>query len=214
MENLKIYIKSSDIKKYMLLNSDKLKYKEALFLRYLDDTDKNTKEKYEMINIDACGRDLFSFDKYLYIISENHIIQTADIALMLVPALGLNSLFTGDINIDSSSICNFASLLDYNAGMEKVIKEAIERLRFYSKEYANSKNEIDYPIKEIGIFNDILGMYVKLRNYGIIAFNGSDFSLIGKNRCMEELDSYSNIYGAEPVEIIKEYAKELKEGHI
>lgn len=216
MENLRIFINSNDIKKYLLSHKDdkNLKYKEALFLKYLDDTNMYTKEKFEMGGIDTNNKELLTFEKYIELIKKSNNIETSDISLMLVPALGLNGLYTGDIDIGVKYIYNYARLLDENANMEKVIKEAIYRLRNYSKEYYNSMNKIDYPIKEIGIFNDTLGRYAKLRNIGVINYNGRDFSLIGKDRCEKELASYSEIYGSDAVEIIKDYTKELKKDYL
>ena len=212
MENLRIFINSNDIKKYLLSHKDdkNLKYKEALFLKYLDDTNMYTKEKFEMGGIDTNNKELLTFEKYIELIKKSNNIEVADISLMLVPALGLNGLYAGDIDIGVKYIYNYARLLDENANMEKVIKEAIYRLRNYSKEYYNSMNKIDYPIKEIGIFNDTLGRYVKLITLGLINFTGKDFSLIGKDRCEKELEIYSQIFGTEPVSIIREYVKNLK----
>lgn len=197
MKNLKIY--EENIDKYLLENKENLKYKELLFIKYLEN---NKDDKYD------------SFNDYLNNIKEKHSPDINDICLILVPALGLNSLYTGDTNIDQNYINNYARLLDDNADMEKVLKETIYRLRNISIEYASNHNDIDYPIKQIGIFNDILRRYVKLRCMGIIGEKSNDFSLIGKDRCKKELEVYSDIYGNDTVEIIKEYTKELKRDYL
>ena len=222
MRNLKIYINDKDVDKYLLLhkNDSNFKYKEALFLKYLDDTDDKTFEKTEMLlskSNDKLGfyerhnvKNLFSFEKYLELTSAGKFIDIKDICIMLVPALGLNSLYTGDIKIGLRYINNFSYLLDVDT--TSLIQEAVFRLRRYSKEYDNNldKSEIDLNLKRIGIFNDTLGNYARLRHLGIIDYREDDFSLIGKDRCNQELEMYSQIFGSEPVEIIKEYAKELK----
>ena len=215
MKNLKINIKEDDIKNYLLKHKDdeNIKYKEALFLKYLDDTSFDTEEKREIlgVNIDSTT---YNFNEYIANIKEKHSPSTEDISLILVPALGLNSLYAGDINISINYINNYARLLDDNANIEKVITESIYRLRNISKEYAKRHTGIDYPIREIGILNDTLGKYAKLRHMGIIDYNSSDFSLIGKERCEKELESYSKIYGFDTVETIKEYTKELKREYL
>lgn len=210
MDNLKIYIDSKDIDKYLLNHKEdkKIKYKEALFIKYLKDISYNEYGKKSLsLFLDPCPED---FDTYISRIKKKHSPDIEDISLILVPALGLNGLYTGDINVGINYINNYARLLDDSANMEKVIKETMYRLRNISKEYANNHNNIDYPIKQIGVFNDILGRYAKLRNLGIIDYNGSDFSLIGKDRCEKELENYTDVYGYNTVEIIKEYTKELK----
>ena len=215
-----INITEEDKNKYLIAHKkdSDIKYREALFLKYLDDTDDKTLEKVEMYlkKLDDKSEfykknnvtDLFNFRRYLELIRSCRNIDVYDISLMLVPALGLNNLFIGDIKISSDYINNFSYLLDMNAIL--LVEGAIYRLRNYSKEYDRScSGGMDKSIKNIGIFNDTLGNYVRLRNLGIIEYN-YDFSFIGKDRCEIELYEYSEIYGKEPVEIIKEYAKELK----
>ena len=215
MKNLNIYIKEKDIKSYLLKhkNDKKIKYKEALFLKYLDDTEFDTEEKKEMANI-SIDSNAIDFNTYINCLKDKHSPTVEDICLILVPALGLNSLYAGDINISIDYINNYARLLDDNANMEKVVKESLYRLRNISKEYSLRHKGVDYPIREIGVLNDTLGRYAKLRHNGIIEYNGSDFSFIGKDRCEKELESYSNIYGYDTVEIIKEYTKELRRKYL
>ena len=222
MNNLKLYINDKDIDKYLLLhkNDETIKDKEALFLKYLSDTDDKTFEKTEMYLAKTSDKlgfyekhniiNLFTFKEYLEIIKEGKFIDINDICLMLVPALGLNSLYVGDIKIGLRYINNFSYLLDIDT--ISLVKDAVYRLRRYSKEYDNNldKYELDLDIKRIGVFNDTLGNYARLRHIGIIDYTGDDFSLIGKERCEKELEEYANIYGNEPIEIIKEYVKELK----
>ena len=222
MNNLKLYINNKDVDNYLLLhkNDERFKYKEALFLKYLADTDNKTFEKAEMYlakSNDKLGfyekfnvRNLFSFKKYLDLVNEGRFIDINDICLMLVPALGLNSLYVGDIKIGLRYINNFSYLLDIDT--VSLVKDAVYKLRRYSKEYDNNldKYELDLDIKRIGVFNDTLGNYARLRHIGIIDYTGDDFSLIGKERCEKELEEYANIYGDKPVEIIKDYVKELK----
>lgn len=218
---MKINVTQEDIDKYMLAHKSDIdiKYKEALFLKYLDDTDDKTLEKVEMYvkKLDDKSEfykktnvtDLFNFKKYLELISSCRNIDVYDISLMLVPALGLNNLYVGDIEIESNYINNFSYLLDMNTIL--LVEGAIFRLRNYSKEYDRScTGGMDKSIKNIGVFNDTLGNYVRLRDLGVIDYPNDDFTLIGKDRCEVELYEYSEIYGKEPVEIIKEYAKELK----
>ena len=215
MENIKVYIKQNDINNYLLKHKDDetLKYKEALFLNYLEESEYDTEEKREMlgINLDSTT---YNFQDYINNLKKKHSPTVKDISLILVPSLGLNSLYAGDINIGVNYIYNYARLLDDNANIEKVIKESIYRLRNISKEYYSRYEGVDYPIREIGVLNDTLGKYAKLRHIGIINYNGSDFSLIGKDRCEKELESYASIYGFDTVEIIKEYTKELKRNEI
>lgn len=215
MDNLNIYIKQKDVNKYLLRHKDEeqLKYREALFLNYLEESSYDTEEKREILGVDLDST-AYTFEEYISDLKKKHSPTVKDISLILVPALGLNSLYAGDINVGVNYIYNYARLLDDNANIEKVIKEAIYRLRNVSKEYYSRYENVDYPIREIGILNDTLGKYARLRHIGIINYNGSDFSLIGKDRCEKELESYGKIYGFDTVETIKEYTKELKREEI
>ena len=218
---MQININKQDIDKYMLIhkNDGNIKYREALFLKYLNDTDNKTFEKAEMYLKKIKDKEefyrcydvfeLFNFNKYIELISSCRNIDIYDISLMLVPALGQQELYAGDIKIGYKYIQNFSYLLDMDT--VSLINGAVYSLRNYSKEYDNSYiSKIDLDIKRIGILNDTLGNYVRLRKLGIIEHREDDFTLIGKERCEKELEKYSEIYGEEQVEIIKEYAKRLK----
>jgi len=223
MENLKVYITNDDIKKYLLIHKEdeNIKYKEVLFLKYLNDTDYRTLEKFDMYLRHVKDRksfyekynilDLFTFDKYVSIISQYHNIELEDIMLMLIPILELNDLFISDINKDNSYINNYSYLLNPVIKIEDFINELIFNLKGLSKEYKNSagKNIVDLNIKRIAVFNDILDDYINLHEAGIINSN-DNFSLIGKERCEQEIASYSEIYGNRPIEIIESYVKEIK----
>lgn len=214
MENLNLYVEYEDILNYFLHHKEEknLKYKEALFIKYLEDNSFNDYEKKEKIGLHIdfpCD----NFETYINNLKEKHNPDISDISLILVPALGLNKLYTGDTNTKLNYINNYTGLLDDSADIEKVITETIYRLRDISDEYTNNHSDIDYPIKQIGIFNDTLERYVILRKKGIIDYN-NDFSLIGIDRCNKELDIYKDIYGSDTIETIKEYTKELKRNYL
>lgn len=213
MENFEIYIKSNDISNYMLEHKENLKYKEALFIKYLEDNAKDDYEKKQKIGLHI-NYPCDNFDTYLRKLRNKDNLDISDISLILVPALGLNNLYTGDVNNDDNYINNYARLLDDNADMEKVLMEAIYHLKNISNEYSNSLNDIDSSIKQLATFNETLRKYIKLRKIGIIESNNNDFSLIGKDRCNKELDIYTTIYGFYTVNIIKNYTKELKRNYL
>ena len=84
MENIKVYIKQNDINNYLLKHKDDetLKYKEALFLNYLEESEYDTEEKREMlgINLDSTT---YNFQDYINNLKEKHSPTVKDISLIL-----------------------------------------------------------------------------------------------------------------------------------
>lgn len=203
MENIKFEITEKDIKEYLKEHKDDedIKYKEAMFIKYIKEQEILTKEKIEMLmkkynleNVSISG--IYDYDNHG--ILKRQSLQT------------FTSYLDGINNLDISGVCHIL----------------IPTLGFYD-EYRSDYQLIGVPyiglnalsIKLIGTIPEDIKVQLTsaIEDYYTVGkidkiHNHNHSTLInirmGKEHCRKELQEYEEIYGEEPVKIIRKSIRE------
>lgn len=200
MENIKFEITESDIKEYLKKHKDdeNIKYKEAMFIKYMREQNIVTKEKLEMMfnkyNFEDNRMDgiyfyddydimrsipFRTFDDYLDGINN---LDISGICHILIPALGYYGEYGKGYQIIGVP---YIGLNDLSMKLIGTVPEDINRqLKYAIEDY--------YTVGKLDKF--ACGTYVNIK--------------MGKENCRRELQEYSYIYGEEPVKIIRKSIRE------
>ena len=194
MESVKYLITEDDIKKYLESHSkdDLIKFREALFVKYMKHQDIFSEEKIEiliskssnstdLLMINDCCRlstlkhAFYSFRDFV----KNQEVDTSAYMHIIIPTLGLYKKELENISITNGHIEKYlpTDLSDYDCGK---LTDTIEN-------YTIAGKIIDKK-EEITLVSNIK---------------------MSKTECNHELDAYKEIYGSEVVEKIKRLVKEV-----
>lgn len=196
MENIKFEVTEKDIKEYLKRHKDDkdIKYKEAIFIKYIKEKEILTKEKLEMLmkkynleNVSISG--VYDYDNHGVL--KRQSLQT------------FTSYLDGINNLDISGICHIMIpvLTYYNIANKRIhvqneLSCLVERMGFETKE-----SIID--VRNDTVENYRIAYGKKIENW----CSWTDFNL-SKETSKKMLQEYVSIYGEESVKIIKKTVRE------
>lgn len=198
MENIKFEITEQDIREYLKKyeNDEAIKYKEAMFVKYMREHQEITQESLEILMEKYNWQD--SVVNGIYYRDSNGILKSEALS-------DFNSYLDGINDLDISGICHIL----------------IPTLGYYdtaSKNFSLITNEIAKEL-EINGRNFDEALRTAIDNYCVSDLINIDYekhfgftleriSLMKKNRCRKELMEYSHIYGEDNVKQIRKIIKE------
>ena len=198
MEKIEFEITEPDIREYLKQhkNDEAIKYKEAMFVKYMREHQEITCESLEIImqkynfeddRIDGIyhrdnygilkSESLINFSSYLYGINN---LDISGICHILIPTLGYYDTASKNFSLITNEI---AKELEINGrNFDEALRTAID----------------NYCV------SDLINIY-REEHFG---FTLERISLMKKNRCRKELMEYSHIYGEDNVKQIRKIIKE------
>ena len=206
MENIKFEITEQDIEEYLKKHKEDetIKYREAMFVRYMREHQKPTQEALEILMKKYNLRDNRIDGVYFYDDSDR---------VRSIPLKTFDSYLDDITNLDISGICHILiPTLGYYKKIEgyKQIQAPYYGLNYISKELLNTVpedidkqlklaledycavNKVDYRINYISKYSYKLLYSIKM----------------GREHCRHELEEYSYIYGEDKVKQIRKIIRE------
>ena len=198
MENIKCEITEQDVKQYLKShkNDEAIKYKEAMFVKYIRERQVITCESLEILmqkyNFEDDRIDgIYHRDNYGILKSESLI--------------NFSSYLDGINNLDISGICHILipTIGYYDTASKNfslITNEIAKELEINGRNFDEAlRTAIDnYCV------SDLINIYYE-KHFG---FTLERISLMKKNRCRKELMEYSHIYGEDKVKQIRKIIRE------
>ena len=198
MENIKFEITEQDIREYLKKhkNDETIKYREAMFVKYMREHQKPTQEALEILMKKYNLRDNRIDGVYFYDDSDR---------VRSIPLKTFDSYLDDITNLDISGICHILipTLGYYDTASKNfslITNEIAKELEINGRNFDEAlRTAIDnYCV------SDLINIYYE-EHFG---FTLERISLMKKNRCRKELMEYSHIYGEDKVKQIRKIIRE------
>ena len=198
MENIGFNITEYDIREYLKKhkNDVAIKYKEAMFVKYMREHQEITQESLEILMEKYNWQD--NVVNGIYYRDNNGILKSEAL-------LDFNSYLDGITNLDINGICHILiPTLGYyskdGSNFSSIVLEVAEKMNINDTSFDEQIN--------IAIDNYRISKLIRVDREEHFGFTLERINLMKNDRCKKELIEYSHIYGEDEVKQIRKIVRE------